>query len=428
MEYSNIKPINDLKSIHQTFIWGARMTGIGAFRFLSSKNITVSGFIDSDPAFKDIKLKKLSIFDPTELSTNLKNHNEQINIVIAVSLKESEILKLIGKFFSIQNVNLFNFSNENTLFHTVDIVGSCNLKCPTCPQSFKTNVPKGLMSFQNYKNVLQKIIKNNEIVSHICFYSWGEPLLHNELDKFIKLTHKKNIAVAISTNLSIRFEDRIQKLIMAEPDIIKISLSGFYKEAYDKTHTGGDINLVKSNLYKLKYLIDRYKKDILVDINYHKYIDNSGKNLKKFKELAKELNFMLSETYALIMPLERVIEYKKNPKLKDTLEIEKNLLVGIDDGINASKDEKFNISNCPFKKNQININADMTVPVCCLTFNREKSIVSNDFLKDDYEKINENKEKSKICVECIKFDLPQYNMGLNKKKWDAIADKKIILD
>ena len=284
------------------------------------------------------------------------------------------------------------------------------------------------MSFQNYKNVLQKIIKNNEIVSHICFYSWGEPLLHNELDKFIKLTHKKNIAVAISTNLSIRFEDRIQKLIMAEPDIIKISLSGFYKEAYDKTHTGGDINLVKSNLYKLKYLIDRYKKDILVDINYHKYIDNSGKNLKKFKELAKELNFMLSETYALIMPLERVIEYKKNPKLKDTLEIEKNLLVGIDDGINASKDEKFNISNCPFKKNQININADMTVPVCCLTFNREKSIVSNDFLEDDYKKINENKEKSKICIDCIKFNLPQYNMGLNKKKWDAIADKKIILD
>ena len=70
----------------------------------------------------------------------------------------------------------------------------------------------------------------------------------------------------------------------------------------------------------------------------------------------------------------------------------------------------------------------MTVPVCCLTFNREKSIVSNDFLKDDYKKINENKEKSKICVECIKFNLPQYNMGLNKKKWDAIADKKIILD
>ena len=135
-------------------------------------------------------------------------------------------------------------------------------------------------------------------------------MLHNELDKFIKLTHKKNIAVAISTNLSIRFEDRIQKLIMAEPDIIKISLSGFYKEAYDKTHTGGDINLVKSNLYKLKYLIDRYKKDILVDISTQ-YIDNSGKNLKKFKKLAKELNFMLSNFYALVMPLEKLLNIKK---------------------------------------------------------------------------------------------------------------------
>ena len=58
------------------------MTGIGAFRFLSSKTATVSGFIDSDPAFKDIKLKKLSIFDPTELSTNLKNHSDKLTLLL----------------------------------------------------------------------------------------------------------------------------------------------------------------------------------------------------------------------------------------------------------------------------------------------------------------------------------------------------------
>ena len=82
---------------------------------------------------------------------------------------------------------------------------------------------------------------------------------------------------------------KIDIVAKCEPDYLKISLSGYYPEAYNNTHQGGDITLVKSNLYRLKYMLDKHNSNTLVDINYHLYKDNNGKNLKKMTELAEEL-------------------------------------------------------------------------------------------------------------------------------------------
>ena len=123
------------------------------------------------------------------------------------------------------------------------------------------------------------------------------------------LFHDAGMAVGISTNLSHANFKNIERAIRAEPDYIKISISGYYPKAYDNTHQGGDINLVKSNLYKLEYLIRKHKINSLVDINYHLYKDNCGQNLSRMKELANELGFILSTVHALVMPLERVINY-----------------------------------------------------------------------------------------------------------------------
>ena len=42
-------------------------------------------------------------------------------------------------------------------------------------------------------------------ISHISLYSWGEPLLHPYIDKIIDYVHQHNVAVALSSNLSIKF-------------------------------------------------------------------------------------------------------------------------------------------------------------------------------------------------------------------------------
>jgi uncharacterized Fe-S cluster-containing radical SAM superfamily protein len=408
------------------FIWGARMTGLGALRFLRKHSINVVGFIDSDPAFLNKRVSNLPVLSSANLSESFTNKNQAI--LVAVSLKEEEILSQLGKF-GLSGVPVYSFQDESSPYYTIDILGSCNLKCASCPHSIEDHgVPKGSMTYENFVQVFDKIMLQTPALSHLSLYSWGEPLLHPRIGDIVSYVHKHNVAVALSSNLSIGFDQRISTLIEKSPDYLKISLSGYYPSAYNKTHEGGDINLVKSNLYRLRYLLDKFKSNTLVDINYHLYRDNCGVNLDKFQELADELGFILSKTYALVMPLERILSYfDGNPDIQ-TKQLEENLLVKINEGVEASSHVPLPNGVCPFRENQVNINADLTVPVCCTVFERGSNVVAQNFLLSTPEDIIAKKSEAEICSRCMKLRLPEYNMGFNRQGWDEYANQKTITD
>lgn len=412
---------------HSVFIWGARMTGLGALRVLDSKDISVAGFIDSDSAFVGKEVRGLPVHQPSNLLGALTKAKKPA-ILVAVSLKEEEILNQLDKL-GIVDIPVLSFQDEQSPYYTIDILSSCNLKCASCPHSIEDHgVPKGSMTLASFKEVVDKITHETPDISHISLYSWGEPLLHPYIDEVVQYIHDKNVAVALSSNLSIRFDDRLERLIEKNPDYLKVSLSGYYPDAYNNTHEGGDINLVKSNLYRLRYLLDKYKANTLVDINYHLYRDNSGINLEKFRELANELGFVMSETYALVMPLERVLSYfEGNPDLQ-TQNLEENLLVTIREGVEASIKSRLPKNICPFRENQININADLSVPVCCTVFQRGENVVAQNFLESTLGQINQAKKSVITCDKCMQLALPEYNMGFNRAGWDAKAKLKTITD
>ena len=83
------------------------------------------------------------------------------------------------------------------------------------------------------------------------------------------------------------------------------------------------------------------------------------------QSLAKELNFGLSTVHALVMPLERVFNHCDGAPDSQTSSLSENLLVTIDEGIEASSKAPLS-EGLTFRENQLNINADLTVPVCCL--------------------------------------------------------------
>jgi MoaA/NifB/PqqE/SkfB family radical SAM enzyme len=411
----------------KVLIWGARMTGLGALRQLRSRGIEVFGFVDSDPAFNGHQVANLPLFAPSSIN-DLASKNPTLVMLIAVSLKEEEIRKELNKY-SANHLPLYSFHDEKSPHYTIDILSSCNLKCASCPHSIEGHdTPKGSMTLETFEKVFDKILVDSPDVSHLSLYSWGEPLLHPHIDKIVAYAHERNIAVALSSNLSIKFDNRLDQLISRSPEYLKISVSGYYPTAYNNTHEGGDVNLVKSNLYRLRYAIDKYKSSTLVDINYHLYRDNSGENLMKFEELAKELGFIISKTYALIMPLERVFNYLEGQPDYQTTRLEDNLLVNINEGIEASIKTRLPENNCPFRENQVNINADLSVPVCCTVFDRNETTVAINFMESTIEGINEAKSRVKICERCMAAGLPEYNMGFNKQGWHEIAKRKAIID
>jgi MoaA/NifB/PqqE/SkfB family radical SAM enzyme len=405
------------------FIWGARMTGLGAHRYLTSRGIAPIGFIDGDPGFLGLRVLNKRVFSPTDLPKLRKNYQD-LTILLAVALKEDEITKQI-KNYGLEDVPVVSFQSPDQPYYTIDILGSCNLKCASCPHSNTNNsVPKGSMSLETFRKVFDKALTESGDLTHISLYSWGEPLIHPEIDQIVRYAHQSNVAVALSSNLSLTIEDRLDKLIATGPDYLKVSVSGYYPSAYNRTHAGGDINLVKSNLYKLRYLIDKYKVGTLVDINYHLYNDNNKKNLEKFESLAEELGFLISKTFALIMPLERVIAHCEGKSDESTLTLNKSLLVTLEEGINASSKNRLPQNYCPFRENQVNINADLTVPVCCVVYERDGNMVSNNYLQTGIDEINSRKRDIRTCEKCSKLGLPEYNMGFNASQWSEIASLK----
>ena len=287
-------------------------------------------------------------------------------------------------------------------------------------------MPKGIMDLDTFKAVVAKIKREAPLLTHVGLYNCGEPFLHPNLPEIINHLHENGAAVAVSSNLSMRFGDRIDEVIRASPDYLKISLSGYYPKAYDTTHGGGDINLVKSNMYRLRYLIDRYKAKTYVDVNYHLYRDNNGVNLKKMQELCRELDFALSTVYALVMPLERVLDLCDGKPSRDTLELSENLLVTIPEGIKAASAGK--CSGCAYRDNQVNINFDLNVPVSCTVSDRKSTTVAANFLESTPQSISRAKNAMDICRKCMDYGLPEYNMGYNRNGWEEAARSKTSLD
>lgn len=413
-------------------IWGARMTGLGLVRLCRTNGIKVDGFIDYDPAFAGKKIAGLTCHPPTALP-ELWAQQPELKIVVAASTKEQEINKiLLSLGFSPQC--FINYSNYCDLFYTVDVMGTCNLKCLSCAHGAGgEKYSKGQMSLETYQHVIDKIIAENEVVTHISLYSWGEPFLNPALPEMVSYLHQHGIAAALSSNLSIKNEPLLRKVMQQDPEYLKVSLSGYYPEAYNDTHSGGDIYLVRSNLLRLRYYIDKYRLNTVVDVNYHLYNNNNRKNLHKMQELCEELGFYLSTTFALVMPLERVIEKLEGRPSPSTLALEKKLLVSVNEGIlaaNAVDRENTMISpaECPFLANQTIVNWDLSVPICCTTFNRGPNIVANNFLSAGKAQISHGKQQASICQTCVKHGLPAYNLGLNRSRWEAVATTKPSFD
>ena len=68
----------------------------------------------------------------------------------------------------------------------------------------------------------------------------------------VNYLHDRNIAVGLSSNLSHINSKIIDRIGAYAPDYLKISLSGYYDEAYNSTHQGGDIELVKKQSLQVK--------------------------------------------------------------------------------------------------------------------------------------------------------------------------------
>ena len=286
-------------------------------------------------------------------------------------------------------------------YYCIDVAGACSVACPSCPVgNSPTRPPKGFMSVETYTKILEKIaMESKGKTISIQLYNWGEFVLHPKLPEIIRITKGFGFICGMSNNLNTAVD--LRGVVRAEPDYMRISVSGATNAVYQRTHKGGDINAVKSNLYLLRHLLDRYKNTrTRVEIGYLVYRHNFQDDLLKMRELCDELSFSMNWGYAILMPVESAIEAAQGniePNVRDVHDL---LVVPLEKWKELSKPYRSQYPQCSTYEAGIIINFDGSVPLCCGTYSPE-TIIAKNFLETPYEEIQARKRSHPLCTKCM---------------------------
>ncbi len=298
-----------------------------------------------------------------------------------------------------QTLARYSPREADTYIYTIDISGTCNLRCPSCPVGNFQDAGRssGFMPLTLFQSIIKKI-KQEAVATapQIWLYNWGEPLLHPNLFEIIASAKGAGFTVHISTNLN--SEHGISKLAKAEPDEIKISLSGFTEDTYALTHTRGKLTLLKANMYLLRHYLTKYRSSTRVWVGHHLYKTNIDQ-VEQVAAFCNELGFEHHPIQAFFQPLEKLVKLAQGQRDIRDEPLMQQLLVDPSDYIANIKANRSGNYDCELRFNQTVINHDGSVALCCSTY-EQSNMLGVQFLDEPHGEIQRRKYAHGFCQQC----------------------------
>lgn len=270
-----------------------------------------------------------------------------------------------------------------------DVCTFCNHQCTFCSNPDNRTI-KSKVSLDDFNKVMNNITKYLEI-EEIGLSAKGEVLINKDLPSIIKSV-KQNYNIGytyISSNGALATKEKMDYLIQCGLDSTKFSINAVDKTTYLNVHKKDDFEIVIENLKDLLLLKKEKYPEHKVFIS--SVIDLKEDTLhKKFKKILGE------ELFSLINGIS-VYEISYTAKFEE-----------------IKKDQKVT-KKCPIPFNEIYINSDSTLGLCCKDYFDEinfGSLLEKDFLEvynGTYFKDIRNMHKTSefpdnhICKNCLLF-------------------------
>jgi len=165
----------------------------------------------------------------------------------------------------------------------------CNIKCNICPQVSSSFPKRGMMDEKLFQKIVLQLRQLKP--KHVTLHLSGEPLVHPKIVQFISDIKKEGITVAFSTNAMLLTKSRIEELIHAGLDDIRIDFAAS-KKKYEFIRQNANWNKVYDNivtLFEIKKKQNLFIPRILiinVDVTNNK--KENALNLYKLKKLFQE--------------------------------------------------------------------------------------------------------------------------------------------
>lgn len=374
------------------YFWGARH-GYGMCRVFQRLGFQPKGFIDSSETLVGQSILGYPVYLPHEI---LGKPGRTPYVVITSSFFADEISAQCRGYGLIDEVDFIPFMHMQKFDYQVDISGSCNLRCISCPRGNMPEQPKaGFMSAETYEKILDKILREDPFTGVVTLYNWGEPLLNPALPRILQITHDRGLLAAISSNLNVRRD--FSDVIRQKPMWFRISVSGFEK-SYEITHTGGDWNLLLANMRLLKTWREQYHPDMVVEMFYHIYKHNNTDDFHKMKALCEELGFTFRYRHAALAPLDNiqaVLEGRElNEPVRKTMELQ---ILPVEEAMAIARGQQD--KECCYER-CLWITWDGHVSQCMEWYAQGKRLVPDGFLATPLEEIIAARTTNAFCDKC----------------------------
>jgi MoaA/NifB/PqqE/SkfB family radical SAM enzyme len=310
------------------------------------------------------------------------------------------------------------------VFH-VDVVGTCNLRCPSCPiGNIQHNVrPQGAITTQALDEIVRKAKREFGYVA-FHLYNWTEPLLHPNIGDLIRAVTKHGVACHLSTNLNLG--KRIDEVAQAKPTSVRVSVSGFFQDVYSQTHKKGDIEKVKNNMMKLSTSVAEQGGHTDLAVYFHRYLGNHIDELE-MRSFSRALGYGFDAGWAYMMPLEKNIEFAEHgidsEKLsKDDKDLINKLALPLAEAIEASR--RTRLRDCSLRANQYALDLNGDVSLCCAVYGADDRVIGN-YLTEPHAVLLEKKYAHSTCKKCMQHGLHVLHTYSEAKTFDALALRNV---
>lgn len=254
----------------------------------------------------------------------------------------------------------------------IEITNICNMNCSFCPPHKRKN---DYMSKEEFECILDKI---KPYTDYIYLHVKGEPLLHPDFDKFVKLAFDKGFFVNITTNGTL-----LDKHIDAFKYVGQINIS---------LHATNQQEIINSA---------KQIKDCYVNFRVWNFVDEENKTIKLLED-AFDIDIQSKLKEKLIEVNHNSLQKEINFTLKD------NFYVSVQNEFkwpDLSNKQEFENGYCHALKDHIAILVDGTVVPCCLDNNGDINL--GNIFEESLEEILNSKRtidmidgfKNRICTE-----------------------------
>lgn len=138
-------------------------------------------------------------------------------------------------------------ARKGTEYAAFFIVVGCEVKCPMCATTYLQDKYKGILSFDNFVKILDKLpdLKAADLSGR------GESLLAPHFFEMAEYLKKNGIVVTFSTNLSYLPDEFIEKILALRINDIYVSFNSLKKDISEKLKNGIRFETVLENLNRL---------------------------------------------------------------------------------------------------------------------------------------------------------------------------------